>query len=701
MSAKKITQLFTLSVKNKGALISNTLDKHHIRIEDPDKVLFSDINIVTGPNGAGKTRFLNALLELYQKASNTEVLYGYFPALSSARVQPKPLEPGEDPPWDYTLWEFLQNIDNATFSDFFKEIESQNESFIAQLLVHGSKNEKALKTGTLRQVSELFFDFTGKRIVEAPTFGLVVEDRGGTRTALSEELERLSPGERVLFYMSIFFSLKRSKSARGKWVIILDEPETHLHPEALLKFVRTLRTVFPGATIWIATHSLFLLPEFQFENIVYLENGVVLRRHADLYQKALSGLLGEGNENVSRFFASLPHWQYFEFIAECFTNPTVVSAVNPRDEQVLMFIETLKKREITRVLDCGGGSGRLGLSMMETTVAEWGGVTYDIYDTRPTYKGKAFKVYKQLENTPGNYDCVVMMNVLHEVPPQEWSDWFRKLYDQMSPDGCLLFVEVKSLQTGECPNDTGYLVLGREELEILFDTTDLTEIRLSDKQKSVGVLVASKHLLNIKAETVSAAIQHLEERAYRELQRMRAEENKRRTDEKTQKKPDAEGKKPSDFKARRYAFFSQQYINAKMFNDEERKRREEEQKAKDAVTVIRDGGGIQDIKKEAQSKKEELEDLLNKLDYILSTEHSTSVDARAAIANSSRRAVNEFLKTGVLSADSLRHTRIMADAAMAIMSNMQLDAVLLRICSLLGDETATEEFKAKRYARYL
>ena len=70
---KKITQMFP---RVGTSTIMNTLDKHHISIEEPEKTTFSDVNLVTGPNGAGKTRLLNALLELYQKVQDVEILYG-------------------------------------------------------------------------------------------------------------------------------------------------------------------------------------------------------------------------------------------------------------------------------------------------------------------------------------------------------------------------------------------------------------------------------------------------------------------------------------------------------------------------------------------------------------------------------------------------------------------------------------------------
>lgn len=648
---KKIAQLFP---RVKASTVMNTLDKHHIAIEDPDKVFFSNVNLVTGPNGAGKTRFLNALRELYQKVSDVDILYGYFPGLSFA----KPPKQDAGQLRVCTLQEFKIYAD-ASFDDFFREIEAQSEEFVYQLLEFRSQREEGQNRETFRLVAGFFSDLTGKKLVKDPALsGLAVEDADGVQTPLRETLERLSPGERMLFYMSIFLSLKRN--LRGRRVIILDEPESHLHPKALLQFVRTLCSVFPGTTIWMATHSLFLLPEFQFENIVYLENGVVLCRHSDLYQKALSGLLGEGNENVSRFFASLPHWQYFEFIAECFTNPVVISTVNPKDDQVRIFIDALQKHKITSVLDCGGGSGRLGESMMKTTVAEWSGVTYEIYDARPSYKGRAFKVYTRLEDAPGNYDCVVMMNFLHEVPPEEWSDWFRKIYDLMAPEGHLLFVEVDALQTGECPNDGGYLVLGMGELAELFavPVDKLSEIRIGDKSSTFGVLVNREYLLNVEKKTVSAAIQRLEKRSYEQLRAIRAEENRRRAAERGRKKPDSEDKKETVFDARRYAFFSQQYINAKLFNDAEREREK-------AASGEPGGAGTENtLEKEGMidtNRERKLRMLLDQIDVLLSKERALSPETCMKIGFDFRDTVDVFLRDGVVPEGRLDYCHTLVD----------------------------------------
>ncbi len=666
---KKITEMFP---EISADIVLNTLAQHHISIEEPDKTLFSRVNLVTGPNGAGKTRLLNALLELYNKVLDAEVLYGYFPALSCDTYPGA----GDGGLRDYTLWEY-RGYNKGSFHDFFREIELQHKKFIPQLLQYESGSEKGQKAAILKEISHILRKFTEKELVETTDGGqLLVREVDGTTVPLSEALEWFSPGELMLFYMSIFFSLKRD--GERKWVIILDEPESHLHPKALLNFVKVLKDTFPGAMIWIATHSLFLLPEFQFENIVYLENGRVLRRRSDLYQKALAGLLGEDSENVSRFFASLPHWQYYEFITECFTNPTVVSTVNPEDEQVRIFIEALKKHEITRVLDCGGGSGRLGLSMMETTAAEWGSVTYDIYDAWPTYNGQKFKVYKQLGDTPGGYDCVIMMNFLHEIPPLEWSDWFQKIYGLMVPEGHLLFVEVEALQIGECPNDTGYLVLGPDELQILFDLeAELPKIQIGKNPKSFGVLVAWKDLLNVNSETIFRTIQHLEKRSYLELDAIRTDENRRQAEERAQNKPAATDEKKKALDARKYAFYSQQYINARLFINKIEELPENSRLPKMSPPM----------KKEVSpEKKEFLMALLSDVDFLMANTTLYKDTQREAIGGTFRNAVASYLMKGYVSERRLQLCRDMIGAMEAISGNKRLIGTLLQIGALLGDQ---------------
>ena len=528
--------------------IKDTLYKYHVEI--PDNFSFSSINLVIGPNGSGKTRFLRAIKELYALDKSRDILYGYFPSLSDCKISTD--ENDSELP-ECTLYDSMY-MDDVSFSDFFEEIEAHNEEFIPELLEYHSQRQKMRGEKALNIVKESFLILTGKELI-IKRKKIYIKDSSDNIESLSVALSMLSPGELMLFYMSIFLAIQQN--GKKNKVIILDEPESHLHPKALISFVKLLTQTHEFAEIWIATHSLFIIPEYQFENIIYISESKIQRRTSTIYQSIFTNLLGDEEGKVRTFFSSLSQWQYCEFIAECFTNPTVIDTVNPYDEQVQLFIQYLKEYKPFRVLDCGGGSGRLGLSLEAAQIGEAGNIVYDIFDRQSTYMGNKFGVYTDLKDVKGPYHCVVMMNFLHEVAPKEWQELFYQLYNLMDKNAYLLFVEVTALAQGEMPNAQGFFILGREELEILFQHPQgLSEIRHKDKQKSSCILIPRSSLLTVNQGTIHEAITHLQDRMLNEIKMLRNVGNT---------KKDRIGSNNT----RHYAFLSQQYLNAKLFIDSE------------------------------------------------------------------------------------------------------------------------------------
>lgn len=532
------------------------LEKQHITPTFECAKQLSKYNIVIGPNGSGKTRFLCAVKEFLETLENVDVLYGYFPDLSSSGRGIRSSTPS------FSLREFTQK-NNVSFNDFFKEIESQHKSFLNRLLDPESQNAQEENAPLLTAICESFEHLTGKQIYRyTPPKGagakrepkpvLWVRGKGSDDMSLTEALRLFSPGERMLFYMALFFALKRTPGGDRGQIIILDEPEAHLHPDALIKFVSKLKTDFPQATIMIATHSLFLLPQFEFGNIIYMENGQVVHRDSTLYDRILKGMLGNGRKETERFFSSLPEWQYAEFISECFRNPEVVSMVNKDDPQVQIFISALQAQAFKKVLDFGGGSGRLGKSALAAMGPEkWGEITYHIYDKTPSDDTTGLHIIENLSDADADYDCVVMMNVLHEIPPDEWPDLFSTLFAKMElgSRSILLFVEVEALRTGEYPHAEGYFLLGPKEMKELFVLGKTPDGFFIGKHR--GFIIKSSALLRVSHESVIAAIRKLKERTYEEIKEIR---NKRQ-----------EIDAPT---SRKYAFLLQQYLNAKIYLDE-------------------------------------------------------------------------------------------------------------------------------------
>lgn len=103
------------------------------------------------------------------------------------------------------------------------------------------------------RLADLFFEATGKRI------GIPAYDPSTARTSISvslhsgttHSLEDLSNGEREMLGMLYYVS---QLSAQGG-VLLLDEPEKHLHPSLQLAVLRAMMSVASRAQLIVVTHS--------------------------------------------------------------------------------------------------------------------------------------------------------------------------------------------------------------------------------------------------------------------------------------------------------------------------------------------------------------------------------------------------------------------------------------------------------------
>ena len=625
--------------------IKLTLEKYNIEI--PDNFIFSDINIIIGANGSGKTRLLRAVRELYARDNTKDILYGYFPALSDCKVL-NTKDNLELP--ECTLYDSMY-MEDVTFQDFFKEIEAHNEEFISELLTYHSQRQKMRGEKALNIVKNSFFVLTNKELV-IENKEVYIRDCNGVIDSLENVLVLLSPGELMLFYMSIFLAIQQN--GKKNKVIILDEPECHLHPKALTGFVKQLTQNHEFCAVWLATHSLFVVPEFQFENIAYIENGKLQRRTSSTYQSIFTSLLGDEKGKIQTFFASLSQWQYCEFIAECFTDPTVIDTVNPQ--------------EPLRVLDCGGGSGRLGLSLEAADPHLADSISYDIYDKNPTYKGEKFNVYTDVGDIKRTYNCVVMMNFLHEVAPGDWKELFHRMYTLMEKGAYLLFVEVEALAQGERPNQYGYFVFGQEELEILFQSSrEVFAIKHKNKQKSVGIIVSRLALLNVTQESILDAIRHLGNRTLKEIKDIK-------------ELGDCDARK-----ARRYAFLSQQFLNIILYLD------------KDNIRASRQLKGHTQTKKKQGSSRKNFRESLDEVMRAINNLGSVSKEAKETFCC----AMTAYREKGGVSKKELEKCWKYVLAMEKAHAPKEMIACLLAALALMGDLRGKNRLKNNRYTSYL
>ncbi|MCL4198118.1 MAG: AAA family ATPase [Phycisphaerales bacterium] len=76
----------------------------------------------------------------------------------------------------------------------------------------------------------------------------------------------LSSGEKEVFFILSFFLRNDVRDA----VIVLDEPELHLHPELGRLLIRTMQEIRPGNQIWVATHSGEIIDEAGRDRLFFL-----------------------------------------------------------------------------------------------------------------------------------------------------------------------------------------------------------------------------------------------------------------------------------------------------------------------------------------------------------------------------------------------------------------------------------------------
>jgi energy-coupling factor transporter ATP-binding protein EcfA2 len=79
----------------------------------------------------------------------------------------------------------------------------------------------------------------------------------------------LSSGEKEVFFLLSFFIRHGVEHS----VIVIDEPELHLHPELARRLVRLMLGVKPGNQIWLATHNGEIIDEAGRDKTYYIGRG--------------------------------------------------------------------------------------------------------------------------------------------------------------------------------------------------------------------------------------------------------------------------------------------------------------------------------------------------------------------------------------------------------------------------------------------
>jgi len=361
----------------------------------------------------------------------------------------------------------------------------------------------------------------------------------------------LSPGQQILFQFACMLHAQEASLANA--IIVMDEPENHLHPAVLGEIVAALRTHLGQSQLWIATHSVPLIAQLMaIDNrcLWYVDNGRV--RHAGRSPEiVLEGLLGgpQGATDL-RDLTMLPaQYATARFLSECLKAPDVVAANihDPQTRQISQIVRDLSSARTAsggrlRVLDFGAGKGRMLASIRDGDEHPSTWLDYYAFDIdesskveclaeiAQTYPGDTRERWYQdlsiLETrTGGAFDVAVMCNVLHEIRPDDWLPLLGpqgSLNRLLAAGGRLLIVEDYGIPVGERAHDYGFLLLDEQELGKLFAITDDDRQAVKFvRQTSADVQYAGRltaHLIDkecvgrIDRDTQREAIQTLQRR---------------------------------------------------------------------------------------------------------------------------------------------------------------------------------------------
>lgn len=286
----------------------------------------------------------------------------------------------------------------------------------------------------------------------------------------------LSDGQKVLIQLAV--ALHAQKGKLDNTVFLLDEPENHLHPSALIEFLDSLEAAAKNSQLWIATHSVPLLAHIankEAMSIWYVEDGHVSNAGSKP-EKVLRGLLGndEQIDNLNTFTALPAQYAAISFAAECLTSPKVIGVVagDPQIAQIGSVLSFDANAQIS-LLDFGAGKSRLLSGLVECAAAQEKNLkdclNYFAFDSNPVDREYGLASIESVYGSDTNrhfltvdsyfeskddaiMDVVVMCNVLHEIPPNEWLNLFSVyslIVRSLKNTGYLLVVEDQRIPTGE------------------------------------------------------------------------------------------------------------------------------------------------------------------------------------------------------------------------------------------------------------
>lgn len=238
---------------------------------EPESFPPTNIHVLIGRNGSGKTTALNLMTKSLVAKQKAAEQSGEFSSLTGMRIR------REESPFinlvsvcfsafdSFELKKDDLNTENnigystiglrSPFSKEPKSVEKLSNEFVEAIKEcnHGPRKQRLLKALSTLATDSIFAEANIEQLVEYRAF------RAEDIALISKSFKRLSSGHQIV----VLTIVKLVELVEEKTLVLIDEPEGHLHPPLLAAFIRALSDLMVdrnGVSI-IATHSPVVVQE--------------------------------------------------------------------------------------------------------------------------------------------------------------------------------------------------------------------------------------------------------------------------------------------------------------------------------------------------------------------------------------------------------------------------------------------------------
>lgn len=331
--------------------------------------------------------------------------------------------------------------------------------------------------------------------------------------------EELSEGEKLLFaYVFALFLLSQNSSVKlSESIIVIDEPELHLHPDAEIMIIEKLKEIVKDkGQLIIATHSINILSHLNNNEIFVVKDNQIISPFCKTQETALTELLGieDKIERLNAFFRSTFDSNYIQFINECFEDPNVIMFATQNDSQIITLDSIIKKvgPSCSSLLEFGAGKGRVinQLKLLnENLKIDFNALELEEKNHIILKEHGINTIYQKHDQLPKDkFDLIFLCNVLHEINIDEWIPTLNKIIASLNANGNLIIMETKYLINGEKIKPIGFLLLDLDEIKNLFGVEEKSEIFINKEysDKNTCLMINKKDISLVTNDRIMSTI---------------------------------------------------------------------------------------------------------------------------------------------------------------------------------------------------